>query len=151
MLQKNGIAAQRLAALAFAEHRPLASNETEEGRKKNRRVVLRIGQFAAENSVDNNTASQIDVLQGKQNLDQDSPAESSSTKKLGESGIAEKEAIQGSDQGLAQSQDQQIIETSNELAPREGRIQPVRLKGGNLLFSSDPDLPRLQSLQREEE
>jgi OOP family OmpA-OmpF porin len=37
---QNGIAAERLRAVGYGETRPIASNDTEEGRRKNRRVEL---------------------------------------------------------------------------------------------------------------
>jgi len=39
-LVENGVAAERIAAFGYGETRPIASNETEEGREQNRRVEL---------------------------------------------------------------------------------------------------------------
>lgn len=36
----NGVSPERMAAVGYGEHRPIASNDTAEGRKKNRRVVI---------------------------------------------------------------------------------------------------------------
>ncbi len=40
LFSKSGIEAARLAAVGYGEHHPMANNRTEEGRQKNRRVVL---------------------------------------------------------------------------------------------------------------
>src|SRR5690606_6559496 len=40
MLEMNGVASQRMAAVGYGEHRPIADNATPEGRAMNRRVVL---------------------------------------------------------------------------------------------------------------
>jgi len=42
LLMMNGISPDRLVAVGYGEHQPVASNETAEGRQRNRRVVLRI-------------------------------------------------------------------------------------------------------------
>jgi chemotaxis protein MotB len=34
---------KRLSAIGYGEYRPLAGNDTDEGRRKNRRVVISIG------------------------------------------------------------------------------------------------------------
>ncbi len=41
-LTKNGIVAARLTSVGFGQDKPIASNDTEDGRKKNRRVELHI-------------------------------------------------------------------------------------------------------------
>ena len=43
LLANNGVAPTRLAAVGYGEFRPLADNQTDEGRAQNRRVVLRMG------------------------------------------------------------------------------------------------------------
>lgn len=42
MLSMEGVEAERLAAVGYGEHQPVARNDTEEGRRRNRRVVLLI-------------------------------------------------------------------------------------------------------------
>jgi chemotaxis protein MotB len=46
MLADNGVAANRLAAIGYAEFQPVAPNDSEEGRAANRRVVLMISRAA---------------------------------------------------------------------------------------------------------
>jgi chemotaxis protein MotB len=52
-----GLDPRRLVALGYAEYRPIASNDTEEGRRKNRRVVLVI-------KADKKSAGMLRGLQG---------------------------------------------------------------------------------------
>ncbi len=47
MLSMEGIEPERLAAIGYGEHQPLARNDTEEGRRRNRRVVLLISRDAS--------------------------------------------------------------------------------------------------------
>src|SRR5690554_6451118 len=45
MLSAGGIEAGRLAAVGYGEHRPIADNSTEAGRRANRRVVLLVSRY----------------------------------------------------------------------------------------------------------
>ncbi len=47
MLAMEGIAPERMAAVGYGEFQPVARNDTEEGRKRNRRVVLLISRDAS--------------------------------------------------------------------------------------------------------
>lgn len=40
LLMKVGVKPERMAAVGYGEHRPIADNETEQGRQRNRRVVI---------------------------------------------------------------------------------------------------------------
>ena len=40
LFMKAGVSPERMVAIGYGEHRPVAENETPEGRSKNRRVVL---------------------------------------------------------------------------------------------------------------
>ena len=40
LLMKVGIRPERMAAVGYGEHRPIADNTTEDGRQQNRRVVI---------------------------------------------------------------------------------------------------------------
>ncbi len=40
LLEENGVESERLSAVGFGEQKPVASNETAEGRERNRRVVM---------------------------------------------------------------------------------------------------------------
>jgi len=43
VIKKYGVDPSRIAAVGYGEHRPVASNDTEEGRAMNRRVVITVG------------------------------------------------------------------------------------------------------------
>lgn len=47
MLTMEGVEAERLAAVGYGEYQPVARNDTEEGRRRNRRVVLLISRDAS--------------------------------------------------------------------------------------------------------
>ena len=47
MLSMEGVEAERLAAVGYGEYQPVARNDTEEGRRRNRRVVLLISRDAS--------------------------------------------------------------------------------------------------------
>ncbi|MGD8413132.1 MAG: OmpA family protein [Candidatus Latescibacterota bacterium] len=43
VLDKYGVDASRISAVGYGEYRPIASNETDDGRRMNRRVVITVG------------------------------------------------------------------------------------------------------------
>lgn len=47
LLAMEGVEAERLAAIGYGQHQPIARNDTEEGRRRNRRVVLLISRDAS--------------------------------------------------------------------------------------------------------
>lgn len=47
MLAMEGVEPERLAAVGYGQHQPVARNDTEEGRRRNRRVVLLISRDAS--------------------------------------------------------------------------------------------------------
>jgi chemotaxis protein MotB len=65
LFEGNGIAAERLSAVGYGSTRPIASNDTEWGRNKNRRVVLIVSR--------EHTREAVDVLNRRRNNSQTTP------------------------------------------------------------------------------
>lgn len=102
LLAYQGVQPDRLSAVGYGEYRPVVENDTEQGRARNRRVVLKV----ARNAVEPNKV-------GVETYRQDTSSEPSPLVD---------------------------VEPADEQVPTS--LQPVRLRGGGILFSSDPDLPR---------
>ncbi len=67
-LEKKGVDPARLAAIGYGEHRPVASNETPEGRRKNRRVEIVILPKLKKAQRDSAAASDTGLLEPRENL-----------------------------------------------------------------------------------
>lgn len=102
LLQTDGIAPERLSAVGYGEHQPVAGNGTEQERAQNRRVVLLIARAEAD------------------------------------PGFIRPSEL-GSPAGPEPAYEH-MSETPEEASNSD--LEPIRLENGNLLFSSDPDLPR---------
>ncbi|WNO07887.1 flagellar motor protein MotB [Teredinibacter sp. KSP-S5-2] len=118
LLARHGVAQNRLSAVGYGEHQPVADNTSEEGKARNRRVVLRVAQTLAPPQVQS-----VDTLQTEE-------------KPLSESEISQELENDSSSDGVEEADEQ--------------AIQPYKLKDGGLLFTSDPDSPRLQSEENRE-
>lgn len=115
LLEGAGVAADRLSAVGHGENHPIASNDTTEGRSQNRRVVVKIAKHGVEKpeAVLNELATQFPLAP----LDSGEPV-------------------------TAVDSSEDVDPTPLEGAPSAPEIEPVRLKNGGLLFTSDPELPR---------
>ena len=81
LLDRYGVQPQRMSASGFGEHRPIADNSTEEGRQKNRRVVLVVlGRDASRRSLELFNAATPELL----NADEDNNAPVADTSLLPE-------------------------------------------------------------------
>ncbi len=120
-LSYQGVKPHRLSAVGYGEHRPILENTDNESRRRNRRVVIKI----AKNAV---PPPKIQISQYQSEAaslaDQDPSSED----------ISEGDTIENTDL------QRETPSTPADLS--ESPVNPVRLRGGGLLFSSDPDLPR---------
>lgn len=123
LLERDGVSAERLAAVGYGEHQPAADNDTAQGRAQNRRVALMIARARIERP-----SAQI-----ASHLEQP------------DAGLTTERALPPSERASIPTAEETPAEDEapavNE-KPQETAIEPIELEGGDLLFSSDPDLPR---------
>lgn len=126
LLEADDVAAQRLSAVGYGEHQPVASNETAEGRARNRRVVLMIAKARIARPVTELDGAEFKSADLEAQLERSAPA-------------------------LPAAEPEQIGNTPDDSAaevdasPQEAEVPvivPVELEDGGLLFTSDPDLVR---------
>lgn len=137
LLTDTGVAPERMAAVGYAEFQPVADNETEEGRQKNRRVVLVISRnLDIRRSV---AAVGSDAAAGsrEQFLDlADTVRDSEILRGLGPEAPAEPEAppevtTPEAPRGVPEAP----VETPS------GPLRTLRLPSGGLLFTRQPEAP----------
>ncbi len=117
LLAYEGVDPTRLSAIGYGEYQPIADNSTEQGRAKNRRVVLRVAREKV-----------AAPREGAQNV-------------MAESGVAAVDDESAAQQFAAELNPETRPETSPEpsIEPRpENVIEPIKLPNGGLLFTSDP-------------
>ncbi len=127
-LAYQGVKPERLSAVGYGEYRPVVPNTDDASRTRNRRVVLKIAKNA--------------VPLPKRSIDEYNTEVNSGPQDVVESTSAEDEDVSISEGGVSPAD--QVFESDvspNVELPGSG-VNPVRLQGGGLLFSSDPDLPR---------
>jgi len=69
LVKDQGIAPERLSAIGYGEYRPVASNETKEGRKQNRRVEIVILPNVTKVKGDSKDSSEVKNSESKLNTD----------------------------------------------------------------------------------
>ena len=132
LLAYQGVSPERMSAVGYGEHHPIADNTTPEGRKRNRRVVLRIAKDA--------------VKLPAEPMDQVFPALDSKVDKEQNQSDSDVTPLLESQVKNPATNRQSHSDTSRANSNAKNRlykgIEPVKLKSGGLLFSSDPQLPR---------
>ena len=141
LMESQGIAPQRLAAVGYGEHQPVASNLSEAGRARNRRIVLMVS--TREELRPN--ASQIDTVA----TDVSSTAADGngvSAKGLNQSARSQAEAwLQrlrkpaeaGANQASDSEKNAASLRSESRLKDTVEGIKQVELDNGTILFTSD--------------
>ncbi|UTA49509.1 flagellar motor protein MotD [Simiduia sp. 21SJ11W-1] len=150
LLQQQNIAPDRLSAVGYGEHRPIADNSTEAGRAQNRRVSLMI----AKSSLARPEKSLIDALDdfsGKGDFTnpgaQILPKDLSGTDNASPNNDDLQPATAEGDNGAGAPANSGPSEEGH-LTTRRG-LQAIKLESGGILFTSDP--ARLEQAQEQEQ
>ncbi len=132
LLEADDVAAQRLSAVGYGEHQPVASNETAEGRARNRRVVLMIAKarIARPTTELESIGLESAELNGAE-LQQQLERQAASALPAAEPEQTENSPEPTTEGAGASNQEAQVPV-----------VVPVELEDGGLLFTSDPDLVR---------
>ena len=138
LMESQGIKPQRLAAVGYGEHQPVASNTTEAGRARNRRIVLMVS--TREELRPN--ASQIDSVSAGASTGA-SEENGASAKGLNQSARAQAEAwLQrlrkpAEPKVVDSEKDDRAIESQSRSSNTVEGIKQVELDNGTILFTSD--------------
>ncbi len=155
-LSNEGIAPDRLAAVGYGEHQPIAENETPEGRAQNRRVVLMIAREKMQRPrVGTQTAIQEAVAPSVVEQTQVAPQpglEIQQSPTPIESGLSPRERMDRLIETNPGIGIDTVLTLEDELPPAPveeateddtttgtNKITPVETESGGLLFSSDPE------------
>lgn len=154
LLVAGGVDPGRLSAVGYGEHRPIADNSTEAGRRQNRRVALMISRERIERpKVQGAEQIETAIASSAPEVSQPYPQPGLEEATVDAAGGQDLPLDTPLQQGGTPSDTTigDILQPVSEPPPappepqvktRVGDIEAVELKGGGLLFSSDPDLPR---------
>lgn len=150
LLSEGGVAAERLAAVGYGEHQPVADNGTAEGRQKNRRVVMVISRDIS------NTRTQQSQQRTNTNADQPNAAtgttsggsaeegdffefgNSSAQSAAGQTANSKPERVLSPIEQAIQKGKEEQARLEKKKRMQQSLLRPVQLDGGGLLFTSDP-------------
>lgn len=141
VLMEGGVDPERLAAVGYGEHQPIADNATEEGRSKNRRVVLVISRVLGSKN------SRPTEKEQTNKRDKATPIEQAGDflKPVTNKDRFEMELVDPMTGQPVSPVEQAIQEAQveGELQRKrvelQSRLKPVKLKSGDLLFTADPE------------
>lgn len=139
IMAQGGVAPTRMAAIGYGQFKPIASNDTPQGRAKNRRVVVRIAKQRYQEMLQQDKAYRFFQQQKATILADASLTPTEKNQKLIALGAAPvKPSLRQAFTAAAS------LAESGEAAPSESNaapvLDPVRLQDGNILFTSDPEL-----------
>lgn len=143
LLAYQGVKPERLSAVGYGEYQPIVANDTEDGRARNRRVVLKVARTAV-------AASKLAIEdyqqeQGEQGGDATAPDTPSVAPNTDRTNAAAADAGSNSAVTNPPVTNPPATNPTATAAPSptpEVPVEPLRLRNGGLLFTSDPDLPR---------
>ena len=146
LLMDGGVKPERLSAVGYGEHQPIADNSTPEGRAANRRVVLMIAREKMDRPKLRSSdaiARAVEPLPVETSEPYPQPGLAVPSSEIAEGNLMDIFGIKPESGANARTEDttEQQKATVDRLAPI-GEIKPVELKEGGLLFSSDPELER---------
>lgn len=121
LLAYQGVNPRQLTAVAWGEYQPVADNSTTEGRARNRRVVLRVSHQAT-------FIPEQEVIEPSSVNYVESVTERRQTQRNSEASLIPSESADGLDNSTPSV------------------LKPLKLQGGGLLFTNDPNLPRLNKV-----
>ena len=133
VLSKNGVKPERLSATGYGQYQPITENETDEGRAKNRRVVLMIArEKMLRPRID--TLKAIDSAINSNVVDQESPYPEPSPQDVINQLSSDNPAL-GLDATL-QALTQEQINNEQTILDENSPIKAIELDDGGLLFNN---------------
>ena len=136
LLAEGGVTPDRLAAVGYGEHQPIASNATAQGREANRRVTLMISRQRAERP---KVADPEVIAAAVEPVEVEVSAPFAQPNLVADDVSTVENEPSATEVAEVDTTEPEIPLTSEErLAPID-TIQPVETEGGGLLFSADPD------------
>lgn len=144
LLVAEGVEPGRLAAVGFGEFNPIASNETLEGRLRNRRVVIRVEAVSPDRPFLDKTPELMDNISTIVGESQKKPIKSTTSERNDDRVFTEQQIQEfiGMESTEKKSSSEVVIEgvavdNLNEGSQRV--IHRVELESGGILFTSDPE------------
>lgn len=142
LLREQGIAPERLAAVAYGEFHPIAENDTPEGRAQNRRVALMIARDKIDRPVTQSTKDAKALLESAtQNANTSNQSAEEQLRAINEQSLDRTGDAPTALDAILSDPAPVTLEQSTEPETVNG-VKAVTGADGRLIYSSDPDLER---------